>query len=234
MNRDTLSKISEILSPTEEQKERMFHNILEGSEHKAMPMTRSKSIYKRLMPIAACLVLMLTITTIANAATGGAVFDGIKQFFFSSGAKITMQETDVGFNIGADNTKPDWLVKESWGRLILNVNGEKINITDAISDNGYYYYDYLNDDETLHRIYIIENVDEEAAERRYSQIEWLPEIGIGSTRGCGVALAHVIGEVEACIKEDDTLALDSILSEYLQIYRDEMGNFDRIFERIGE
>ena len=165
MNANVLSKVSKIINPTEEQKERMFRNIIEkrgaDTSETVTRTTQTKQVWKSLMPITACLLLMLTITTIANAATGGAIVDGIKRVLFAGGGEIELSRDNA---IEVNEAEIGWLVEESWGQLVLSVNGENINITDALKSDGYFYYDYHDEAEVLHRVYIVKNAGEDKTE----------------------------------------------------------------------
>jgi len=164
--------------------------------------------------------MVLTLTTIANAATGGAIFDGIKRFFFAGGGEIELRDNN---NTVISETEVDWLVKESWGQLILSVNGERINITNALKSNGYYYYDYYDDTGVLHSIFIAKNAGEDSAEqwyKWYSQFELLPEIGFGYGKCCPAKLSDAF----RWAKEDAMNGVgdfDTLLKQRLEKYWNE-------------
>jgi hypothetical protein len=166
------------------------------------------------MPIAVCIALVYATGIAANAVTGGAIFDGIKQVLFYDGHELKiLSENDFV----ATEQESAWLVKESWGRLVLTVNNEKIDITSALKTNGYYYHDYRDDADELHRVYIMRNNGEPETERWYSQFEWLPERGVGFGRGVNNEMSCVVTFAEDYAEQgaDD---LDTILKYYLNRY----------------
>jgi hypothetical protein len=124
-----------------------------------------------------------------------------------------------------DENNGDWVVKESWGRLIVSVDGKKINITDALKVKGYFYYDYRDEANILHRLYIVKNAGgtKDYAERWYSQQEWLPELGMGGgSRGMSGPLGQAIVLAEIDVKEDGK-DLDAMLKKRLEKYWTEYG-----------
>ena len=119
----------------------------------------------------------------------------------------------------------DWVVKESSGQLIVSVNGEEINITDALKEIGYFYYDYRDDANILHRLYFIRNAGgtKDYAERWYSQHESLPDLGMcGGSRGISGPLGMAILSAEVDVKYDNA-ELDTALQKHLKQYWNEYG-----------
>jgi hypothetical protein len=175
---------------------------------------RRKQPFTKLLPIAACIMFMLMTATVANAVTGGTVFDGIKQVLFADGHELNIL-SESSFEVTEQESA--WLVKASWGKLVLTVNNEKIDITSALKTDGYYYHDYRDDAGELHRVYIMKNNGEPEMERWYSQLEWLPERGVGFGRGFSNEMTCVVTFSEDYAKQgaDD---LDTILQYYLNKY----------------
>ena len=69
MNKNVINKISEVLEPTEEQKERMFNNILEKRAQKTTKERNTKSIRRVKPAFAAALIVFCLLTTTAFAAS---------------------------------------------------------------------------------------------------------------------------------------------------------------------
>ncbi|WP_235857459.1 hypothetical protein [Paenibacillus albiflavus] len=138
-----------------------------------------------------------------------------------------MKIDDHHTNVGVDGeTQSEWLVKEKGHKLLLTVNGEKIDISKPLSESGYYYYDYHDQANVLHRVYIVKNAGgkKDYAERWYSQMEWLPDKGVGGgNRGISGPLAAAIMSAESDAKEGDG-NLDAELQKYLKQYWEKYGN----------
>jgi hypothetical protein len=210
MRNKHINSLFEVMTPTAEQKDRVLHNIAAQTPD-AKPWANRAAV--KLAPIAACLVLAFTLTTAVNAATGGAIFNGVTHILFAGGSEITILENG-GFQ--GSETEQNWLVKKTWGKLVLEVNGEKIDITKDLKANGYYYYTYQDDTDTLQRVYIVKNNGESYAERWYSQFEYLPELGYGTGKAPGnMATAISLAETEA---EENGADLDTVLKQRLNAY----------------
>ncbi|MGG4132416.1 hypothetical protein ABEW19_29625 [Paenibacillus illinoisensis] len=135
--------------------------------------------------------------------------------------KISDNHTDV---MGSENDG-DWVVKEFSDQLIASVNNEEINITNALKDNGYFYYGYRDAMNILHRLYIVRNAGgtKDYAERWYSQAELLPELGMsGGSRGLSGPLGTAIMSAEVEV-ENDNAHLDFALQKHLKQYWNEYG-----------
>jgi hypothetical protein len=135
--------------------------------------------------------------------------------------EIAENHTDA---MGSENDG-DWVVKESSEQLIVSVNSEEINITDALKEKGYFYYGYRDDVNILHRLYIVRNAGstKDYAERWYSQAELLPELGMsGGSRGLSGLLGTAIMSAEVEVKYDNA-DLDSALQKHLKQYWNEYG-----------
>ncbi len=145
---------------------------------------------------------------------------------------VFANKTSLHYEIAEDHTATmgsendgDWVVKESSGQLIVSVNSEEINITDALKEKGYFYYGYRDDVNILHRLYIVRNAGgtKDYAERWYSQAELLPELGMsGGSRGLSGPLGMAILSAENDV-EYDNAELDSALQKHLKQYWNEYG-----------
>lgn len=188
---------------------------------------KGRKRWRSLVSIAACFALVMTITVIANAATDGAVFESVKRVFIGN-SELVITETESALHVKILNeAESEWLAEDVSGNLILNVNEEEIDITESLASNGYYYYDYFDDGDILHRVYIVKNIGETDTERWYSQIELIifedSTVGslstFGKLKGCGAELANVIG-----IAQNDAVTgkgdLDTLLGQYLKEYWD--------------
>lgn len=102
---------------------------------------------RRLHPIAAALavvLLMLTMSTEVRAAVSNMV---VKYFFPSSDITI-YEETDENgetLQITAVDTEAPGFARIVNDRLYFTGNGEKIDITDQITEEEPYYYTYVDD-----------------------------------------------------------------------------------------
>jgi len=168
------------LNPTEAQTDRIYDNIL--TAHKNQNTKRDgerkmKPLLRKLVPIAASIAFIIAAGTIANAATGGALVDGMKNILMTSGFILQTNEDGTSV-IGTEATK--WAVKESWGKLIIEIDKQKIDITKDLKSSGFYRYEYRDEIGVLHNVIIAKNMGEEDMERWYSQMELLPELGDGA------------------------------------------------------
>jgi hypothetical protein len=183
---------------------------------------------KKLIYLSACILIFAL-----SATAYGALKDNYYVIFKDRGQTVVFANgTTMHFEIVGnqrtsmgDENNGDWVVKESWGRLIVSVDGEKINITDALKEKGYFYYTYRDDANILHRLYIVKNAGgtKDYAERWYSQREWLPELGMGGgSRGISGPLGEAIVLAELDAKEDGK-NLDDMLKKRLEKYWTEYG-----------
>ncbi|GGH19410.1 hypothetical protein [Paenibacillus segetis] len=228
MKSTQIHHVFEALTPSAEQKENMWNSIcVQKNSTKRTGKIQLHIRRKLLIPIVACIV-MFTVSVTSYAATDGKIVamikDQVHQIFFANGDTVELQIFDNGnTNLGISGVEGDWLVKKSGARLLLKINGEKINIAEALSKNGYFYYDYRDGGDILHRLYIVKNAGgtKDYSERWYSQFEWLPEYGIsGGSRGISGPLATAImsAESEATDGKD---SLDTLLQKYLAKYWNE-------------
>ncbi|MBV6713064.1 hypothetical protein [Paenibacillus chitinolyticus] len=218
-----INDVFDALTPTEGQKAKMWNAI--SAQKNIQPIRSRSPIRRRLLASLTACFLMVVVSATAYAATDGKVISIIKnqmnKIFFASGSSIMLQINDDGGSVGTDGIKGEWLVKESsFGRLVLTVNGEDMNITDTLLEKGYFYYDYRDDAGILHRVYIVKNAGgtKDYAERWYSQYEWLPELGVGGgSRGTSGPLSRAIMLAEVGVKEG-TGDLDTMLQQELDKY----------------
>lgn len=95
--------------------------------------------------------------------------------------------------------------------MYVTVDG--VDIQHNRGTKGYYYYDYRDTSDVLHRVYNVKNVrgTKDYSERWYSQLEWLPKIGIGrGSKGSSEPLAIAI------MSADGSGELDELLKQYLK------------------
>lgn len=183
---------------------------------------------KKLISLSACiLIFALSATAYATLKDNYyAIFkDRGQTVVFANGTTMHFEIVGNHRTSMGDENNGDWVVKESWGRLIVSVDGKKINITDALKEKGYFYYDYRDDASILHRLYIVKNAGgtKDYAERWYSQQEWLPELGMGGgSRGMSGPLGQAIMLAEIDVKEDGK-NLDAMLKKRLEKYWTEYG-----------
>lgn len=230
-----INQIFDAMTPNENQKESMWTAIERQRRVAREPSRKMRgrvSYRKILLSLCVSLLVLLTAAT-AYAAVSGDIEKLYDRYFNGKGKTVSLANGDtLHYEIDGNNKKvtvsPDngsWLVKKSWGRLILSVNGEKINITEALKTNGYYYYSYRDDTNILHRLYIVKNAGgtKDYAERWYSQMEWLPELGMsGGVRGLSQELAMAIGG--ANLDAEEGKDLDAALKDRLAKYWQEYGN----------
>ncbi|KQO00614.1 hypothetical protein [Paenibacillus sp. Leaf72] len=164
--------------------------------------------------------------TNATANKYQTIFKGRGQtVVFANGTSLHYEIAEDHIDSMGGENDGDWVVKESAEQLIASVNGEKINITDALEEKGYFYYGYRDDADILHRLYIVKNAGgtKDYAERWYSQAEWLPELGMsGGSRGLSGPLAMAIGSAEQDVN-DDNAEHDTALQKHLKHYWNEYG-----------
>lgn len=144
---------------------------------------------------------------------------------FANGTSLHYEMAEDHIESMGGQNDGDWVVKESSELLIASVDGEEINITDALKEKGYFYYDYRDDSDILHRLYIVRNGGgtKDYAERWYSQAEWLPELDMsGGSRGLSGPLGMAIGLAEQDVKYDHA-ELDTALQKHLKHYWNEYG-----------
>lgn len=221
----------EALTPSAEQKVKMRNAISTQMEVAPRTGRTQKPVRRRMLAPVAAAVLLFVLSATAYAATDSKVISLIKnqvnQILFANDDSIELKVNNAGdVYVGVNGTEGDWLVKETGGRLILTIDGKEINITDALTNKGYYYYDYRDNAEILHRVYVVKNAggSKDYAERWYSQLEWIPEHGLGGgSRGSSGPL------VTAIMSAEDEAAngsgnLDTLLQQYLKKYWNEYGN----------
>lgn len=239
MTNHLINEQFETLTPTDDQKNRMWSAIeqqlgtSDGTEVMRAQPRRISRYRKLIMSISASVLVLLLAATTYAAITGG--FEKqYEAFFHGKGTTVyfangtSMHYVDEGKNksmMGGD-VKGPWVVKQSWwGRLTVSVDGKKINITKQLKEKGYFYYTYRDNVNVLHRLYIVKNAGgkKDYAERWYSQMEWLPEVGAGGAfRGLSGPLSDAIvwAEIDA---EEDGKDLDAALQERLAQYWEEYG-----------
>ena len=108
--------------------------------------TKQKSV-KRLQPVAAALavvVLMLSLSTEVRAAVNEIV---VKYFFPDSDITIYEEKDENGetVQITAVDTEAPAFARMVNDRLYFVGNGEKIDITDQITEDTPFYYSYVDD-----------------------------------------------------------------------------------------
>jgi len=220
-----INGLFETLTPNQEQKDKLFIEI-ESSIYAVGKDNRSRPTYfvKLLKPVAAVVVCAIVIGSVCitvNAVTNGGFFSYVKHAVFQDGAELEihyMNDGEYGAAAAKVPEEVNWLVTESaQQRLLLQVNEESIDITDAMDEKGYYYHEFVYDDDLLHRIYIVKNGGEDETERWYSQIEYIPESKVSSKKGCSYTLGVVIAFVQSDV-EDGLGTLDSELPAALALY----------------
>ncbi|PWW02433.1 hypothetical protein DFQ01_10958 [Paenibacillus cellulosilyticus] len=208
----------ETLTPSETQKNKMLQGIQEQlNKQRTRPaQVRGRRI---ITSIAVCL-LALVLSTSVYAATNNQIMIAIKEevirIFWADGNSTLVEKTDDNkITVGITGNQSEWLVKEKDSELLLTVNGNTLDITKELSDQGYYFYDYRDQSQKLHRVYIVKNASgkSDSRERWYAQMEWFPELGIGgSNRGLSGPLAVAIMDAEQKAKEGGNLAAELQLS----------------------
>lgn len=230
MSNFQLNNAFDVLTPSEAQRTKMLSEISSQLKNTTrMTVNNRKHQRKLVSPLAACLFVILLSAT-AYGATNDRVVSTLKgevhRIFFAGGGSVEIKKRDDRrTNVGVDVTQSEWLVKKKGGKLLLTVNGEKINISKPLSERGYYYYDYHDKSNVLHRVYIVRNAGgkKDYAERWYSQMEWLPEEGVGGgSRGISAPLAFAIMNAESDAKQGDG-NLDAELQKYLKQYWEKYG-----------
>lgn len=233
MANNHINELFKAIAPNEDQKEKMWTTI-EQSRHTSYQSTRKgRIVFRKILISLSASLLLILLSATTYAAVSGDIEKMYDRFFKGKGQTVTFANGDslhyeINGNsrkiMGGDGDSP-WLVKKSWGRLIASVNGEKIDITDALKKKGYFYYNYRDEANILHRLFIVKNAGgtKDYAERWYSQIEWLPELGMtGGRRGLSGPLSDVI--VRAQWDAEDGKYLDAALKEHLEKYWKEYGN----------
>jgi hypothetical protein len=215
----------EMLTPSEAQKARMFSRIHASMDKPAGLTFHSRVTGRKLFSSLAACLLLLILSATAYAATNDRIVsnikDGVHRILFTGGGSVVIEKKDEHHtNVGIDGIQSEWLVKENGRKLFLTVNGKPQDITKPLAEHGYYYYDYKDQSNVLHRVYIVKNAGgkKDYAERWYSQFEWLPEIGMGGgSRGVSGPLAVAIMNAESGVKESSG-DLNSELQAYLKVY----------------
>lgn len=234
MTNKHINQLFEAITPNENQKENMWAAIEQQSQvaHESSREMRGRASYRKILISLSASLLVLLISATAYAAVSGDLEKLYDRFFNGNGQTVNLANGDtLHYEIDGKHKKVvvspccgSWLVKKSWGRLILSVNGEKINITEALKKKGYFYYSYRDASNILHRLYIVKNAGgtKDYAERWYSQIEWLPELGMsGSVRGLSQELGMAIGA--AHLDAEGGKDLDAALQDRLAKYWKEYG-----------
>lgn len=230
MSNFPMNNLFEMLTPSEAQRTNMLSEInAQLDRQTGAAVSGRMPRRKRFSALAACLCVLLLATT-AYAATDDRIVSSVKnganRIFFAGGDSIVVEHTDGSHtNVGIDSSNSKWLVKEKGRKLLLTVDGQKIDITKTLLKRGYYYYDYQDSSNVLHRLYIVKNAGgkKDYAERWYSQMEWLPEKGMGgSHRGMSGPLAVAIMSAESEAKEGAG-TLDDELLIYLKAYWEKYG-----------
>lgn len=185
---------------------------------------RTRTIMRRLATSAACLALVIALTVIANAASGGVLFNAVRTTLGNN--KVEISGLDLKYIRGEDEDDSqdaaNWLVEERDGKLIFSYKKHDIDITQMLEKNGYYYYSYTDEAGILHRFYIVRNNGEAGTERWYSQVEliilWEGEkvsiSGIGKSSG---GMIHAIGYAEYEFIQGAG-SLDDLVRKYLNDY----------------
>lgn len=230
-----INQLFEAITPNENQKENMWTAIERQRRvaHEPSREMRGRASYRKILISLSVSLLVLLISATAYAAVSGDIEKLYDRYFNGKGQTVTLANGDtLHYEINGKNKKVmvspgngPWLVKKSWGRLIVSVNGEKINITEALKKKGYFYYSYRDDTNILHRLFIVKNAGgtKDYAERWYSQMEWLPELGMsGGVRGLSQELAMAIGGANQDAEEGKDL--DAALKDRLAKYWKEYGN----------
>ncbi|GMK41214.1 hypothetical protein PCCS19_42700 [Paenibacillus sp. CCS19] len=242
MTNHHINELYETLTPTDEQKNRMWNAMeqqLGTSEGTAVVRVQPKRVprYRKLVMSISASVLVLLLAATAYAAIVGnhekqyqEVFNGKgTTVYFANGTSmhyVTDGKSKHAKGAMGGDEKGPWVVKESWwGRLTVNVDGKKINITKQLKEKGYFYYTYRDNVNVLHRLYIVKNAGgkKDYSERWYSQMEWLPEVGVGGAfRGLSGPLSDAIvwAEIDA---EEDGKDLEAALQDRLSKYWSEYG-----------
>lgn len=102
-----------------------------------------RSVWKRAAAVAAVMVLMLALTPTALAAV-----ENWKVKYFWADSDITIYEfadTEVEGTVAFVDTEAPGFARMVNGRLYFLGNGEKIDITDKITEGSPYYYSYVDE-----------------------------------------------------------------------------------------
>ena len=228
MSNFQLNKEFEVLTPSEAQRMKIQNKISSQLENLTSTTTISRTRRKWVSPLAACLFVFLLSATVYGA-TNEQIVSAVKdvhRIFFANGGSVEIEKIDSHHtNVRTDGSQSEWLVKEQSRKLLLTVNGEVIDISKPLSEKGYYYYDYQDQSNVLHRVYIVKNAGgkKDYAERWYSQMEWLPDQGVGGgSRGLSGPLAAAIMGAESDAKQGNG-NLDAELQVYLKQYWEKYG-----------
>jgi hypothetical protein len=229
MEKNSLREAFDALNPTETQKARILGAVLARNtdETAALPIRRHGRALGRIIPIAASLAMLFAVATVANAATDGAVFGGLHRILFAGGGEATIEQNENGSTRSITSTEgmTKWLVRESGDALYLTLDGQELDITDALAADGYYRGEYRDADGVLHRLYVVRNAGgvNDYAERWYSQLEWLPELRFGNGIGISGPLGGAIGVAENEVYDGLQPDLDTALRARLAAYWAEYG-----------
>lgn len=224
----------EALTPSENQKAKMWKVIQSHARHESLLKTKTRKprfFGRKLLTPLAAVVLVLIISVSALTATVGsfasALKEGVRQLLFANESSVTHHTDSEGnTSVGTDGKEGGWIVRESKGKLILSIHGKKIDISQSLSEQGYYYYTYRDSNNLLHRVYIVKNAGgaKDYAEREYSQFEWLPEKNTGGgSRVISGPLAEAIMTAEAEFADGDG-SLDELLRLSLKKYWERYGD----------
>lgn len=136
-----------------------------ASEHPAGKMRLNiKKLFKMnraAIAITAFLICLLSITTVAYAATNGQIFDYVYSFFSGGGIRYEEGENGESATVvtsgGDDGAAP--AVMEN-GRLYFVVAGNRVDITDRISEEKPFLFEVTDNQGIIHK-YIIGGLPQE-------------------------------------------------------------------------
>lgn len=221
---NNINEIFKAISPNQEQKDKILNAIERGENTYVKPRYFLRPPKPLTAGVLLAIIMGIGFVTV-NAATNGELFNNIKQVIFQDGTEGEIQyisEDTAAMSVPNDQVH-NWIVSESANqRLILEISGEYIDITDDMTVKGYYYYEfYLEDDEMLHELYIVKNAGEEGTERWYSQLEYIPELGASSRIGCSYPLGVLILRIGTDVRSG-LGTLDAEMPQALKLYQEIM------------
>ncbi|MBR3949472.1 MAG: hypothetical protein IKJ84_02235 [Oscillospiraceae bacterium] len=123
-----------------EKTERKIRAAMEGKES---TVSHRRSGWKQAASLAALVVLIIALSPAARAAVSGWVVK-----YFWPGSDITIYEVNDGeveATVAVVDTEAPGFARMVNGRLYFVGNGEKIDITDQITEEKPYYYSYVDD-----------------------------------------------------------------------------------------
>ena len=115
----------------------------------SIPRSRTTRVVRRMCYTAACLVMMFAASNgICYAATGKSLVHTI--IVMADGSNVEISEDDNSVTFTIEKTGDLSYTTAENGRLYLNLNDEKTDITDQCSDTDYFRKDYTDSEGNKH------------------------------------------------------------------------------------